>query len=187
MKDREVVLIDGARTAFGRLGGSLKDFTAEELGSIALKGLIDKTKICERGKVDSVFAGSAFHMARAINPARWIVLDAGLPVTTTASYVEMQCGSAIDGINHAAWKILCGHADVIIAGGMESFSQLPFKFSSSPTPYRIAPPKVLEYQLQPTPKEGRAYLPFEMGLTAENLHEMYNISREEQDQFAFRS
>jgi len=187
MKDREVVLIDGARTAFGRLGGSLKDFTAEELGSIALKGLIDKTKICERGKVDSVFAGSAFHMARAINPARWIVLDAGLPVTTTASYVEMQCGSAIDGINHAAWKILCGHADVIIAGGMESFSQLPFKFSSSPTPYRIAPPKVLEYQLQPTPKEGRAYLPFEMGLTAENLHEMYSISREEQDQFAFRS
>jgi len=187
MKDREVVLIDGARTAFGRLGGSLKDFTAEELGSIALKGLIDKTKICERGKVDSVFAGSAFHMARAINPARWIVLDAGLPVTTTASYVEMQCGSAIDGINHAAWKILCGHADVIIAGGLESFSQLPFKFSSSPTPYRIAPPKVLEYQLQPTPKEGRAYLPFEMGLTAENLHEMYSISREEQDQFAFRS
>ena len=187
MKDREVVLIDGARTAFGRLGGSLKDFTAEELGSIALKGLIDKTKICERGKVDSVFAGSAFHTAPAINPARWIVLDAGLPVTTTPSYVEMQCGSAIDGINHAAWKILCGHADVIIAGGMESFSQLPFKFSSSPTPYRIAPPKVLEYQLQPTPKEGRAYLPFEMGLTAENLHEMYNISREEQDQFAFRS
>ena len=121
MKDREVVLIDGARTAFGRLGGSLKDFTAEELGSIALKGLIDKTKICERGKVDSVFAGSAFHMARAINPARWIVLDAGLPVTTTASYVEMQCGSAIDGINLAAWKILCGHADVIIAGGFNIF------------------------------------------------------------------
>lgn len=187
MTDREVVLIDGARTAFGRLGGSLKDITAEELGSIALKGLVDKTKICERGVVDSVFAGSAFHMARAIDPARWIVLDAGLPVTTTASFIEVQCGSAIDAINHAAWKILCGHADVIIAGGMESFSQLPFKFSSSPTPYRITPPKVLEYQLQPTPKEGRAYLPFEMGLTAENLHEMYNISRQEQDDFAFRS
>ena len=187
MTDRAVVLIDGARTAFGRLGDSLKDLTAEELGSIALRGLLDKTGIVERGKVDSVFAGSAFHVSRAINPARWMVLNAGMPVTTTASYVEVQCGSSIDAINHAAWKILCGHAEVIIAGGMESFSQLPFKFTSSPTPYRITPPKVLEYQLQPTPAEGRAYLPFEMGLTAENLHEMYDISREAQDEYAFRS
>jgi acetyl-CoA C-acetyltransferase len=187
MNNREVVFVDGARTAFGRLGGSLKDLTAEELGSLALKGLLEKTQICERGVVDCVFAGSAFHVSHAINPARWIALDAGLPVTTTASYVEVQCGSSIDAINHAAWKILCGHADTIIAGGMESFSQLPFKFSSSPTPYRITPPKVLEYQLQPRPKEGRAYLPFEMGLTAENLSERYNISRQAQDEFAFRS
>jgi len=126
-------------------------------------------------------------VSRAINPARWITLNAGLPVTTTASFIEVQCGSSIDAINHAAWKILCGHAEVIIAGGMESFSQLPFKFTSSPTPYRITPPKVLEYQLQPKPAEGRAYLPFEMGLTAENLHEMYDISREAQDEYAFRS
>ncbi|MBP7766801.1 MAG: thiolase family protein [Syntrophaceae bacterium] len=187
MNNKEVVLVDGARTAFGRLGGSLKDMTAEELGTLALKGLLDKTGIGERGKVDCVFAGSAFHVSRPINPARWMVLNAGMPVTTTASYVEVQCGSSIDAINHAAWKILCGHADVIIAGGMESFSQLPFKFTSSPTPYRITPPKVLEYQLQPPPAEGRAYLPFEMGLTAENLHEMYGISREAQDEFAFRS
>jgi acetyl-CoA C-acetyltransferase len=187
MKNREVVFVEGVRTAFGRLGGSLKDFTAEELGSITLKGLIDKTKICERGLVDSVFAGSAFHAARALNPARWIVLDAGLPVTTTASFVEMQCGSAIDGINHAAWKILCGQADTIIAGGMESFSQLPFKYSSSTTPYRITPPRLLEYQIQPVPKEGRAYLPFEMGLTAEKLQLLYGISRQEQDEFSFRS
>lgn len=187
MKNREVVFVEGVRTAFGRLGGSLKDFTAEELGSIALKGLVDKTKICERGLVDSVFAGTAFHVARALNPARWIVLNAGLPVTTTASYVEMQCGSSIDSINHAAWKILCGQADTVIAGGMESFSQLPFKYSSSTTPYRITPPKLLNYELQPTPKEGRSYPPFEMGLTAENLQALYGISRQEQDEFAFRS
>lgn len=188
MKEKEVVFIDGARTAFGRLGGSLKDFMAEELGSIALKGLVEKTKICERGIVDSVFAGSAFHASRALNPARWIVLDAGLPVTTTASYIEMQCGSAIDCINHAAWKMLCGAADCVIAGGMESFSQLPFKYSSSPAPYRISPPKLFEYQLQPGSREGRrTYAPFEMGLTAENLAEKYSISRMEQDKFAFRS
>jgi acetyl-CoA C-acetyltransferase len=187
MEKREVVFVKGRRTAFGRLGGSMKDFTAEELGSFALKDLVDQTKICERGIVDSVFAGSAFHMAHAINPARWIVLDAGLPVTTTATFVEMQCGSSIDGINHAAWKILCGQAETIIAGGMESFSQLPFKYSSSTTPYRITPPRLLDYQLQPKPKEGQAYAPFEMGLTAENLQAMYGISRLEQDEFAFRS
>ena len=187
MEKREIVFVKGVRTAFGRLGGSLKDFTAEELGSLTLKGLVEKTEICDRGVVDSVFAGSAFHMARAISPARWIVLDAGLPLTTTASYVEMQCGSSIDGINHAAWKIMSGAADCVIAGGMESFSQLPFKYSSSPTPYRILPPKLFEYQLQPKPKEGRAYAPFEMGLTAENLAEKYGISRREQDEFAFHS
>lgn len=187
MTNKEVVFVEGMRTAFGRLGGSLKDFTAEELGGIALKGIVDKTGICERGYVDSVFCGTAFHVARAINPARWMTIYAGLPLSTSASYVEMQCGSAIDSINHAAWKILCGQADVVIAGGMESFSQLPFKYSSSTPPYRITPPRLLDYQLQPKPKEGRAYAPFEMGLTAENLAEKYKISRQEQDAFAFRS
>jgi acetyl-CoA acetyltransferase family protein len=184
---REVVFVEGMRTAFGRLGGSLRDFTAEELGSIALKAIVDKTKICERGYLDSVFCGNAFHVAHAINPARWIVLHAGLPLSTSASWVEMQCGSAIDSINHAAWKILSGAADAVIAGGMESFSQLPFKYASSTPPYRITPPRLLDYQLQPKPKEGRAYPPFEMGLTAENLQQKYNISRQAQDEFAFRS
>ena len=187
MRTREVVFVDGLRTAFGRLGGSLKDFTAEKLGSIALKGIVEKTQICNKSVVDSVFCGTAFHVAKAISPARWILLDAGLPVTTSASYVEMQCGSSIDAINHAAWKILCGQADVIIAGGMESFSQLPFKYSSSTIPYKITPPRPLEYELQPPSTEHPVYPPFQMGLTAENLQMKYNISREAQDEYAFRS
>ncbi|MDD5169583.1 MAG: thiolase family protein, partial [Syntrophales bacterium] len=139
------------------------------------------------GYLDSVVCGGAFHVSHAINPARSIVLDAGLPLSTSASWVEMQCGSAIDSINHAAWKILSGSADAVIAGGMESFSQLPFKYSSSTPPYRITPPRLLDYQLQPKPAEGRDYAPFEMGLTAENLAERYGISRQAQDEFAFRS
>lgn len=189
MIGRDVVFIDGMRTAFGRIGGTLKDYTAEELGSFALKGLVDKTKICERGVVDSVFAGSAFPMAHAINPARWILQAAGLPLSTTGSGVELQCASAIDGVNHAAWKILCNHADCVIAGGMESFSQIPFKYSSSPVPYRLNTMRLLEHQIQPPAKEGqgRIYGVFEMGLTAENLQVMYGISRQEQDAFSFRS
>jgi acetyl-CoA acetyltransferase family protein len=187
MGNREVVIVEVMRTAFGKMGGSLRDFTAEELGGIALKGLLEKTKITEKARVDSVFAGSAFHVAHAINPARWISLYTGLPFSTSASFVEMQCGSSIDSINHAAWKILCNQADVVIAGGMESFSQLPVKFSTSQDPYRLKPPKLLDFQLEPPSIERRTYTPFEMGLTAENLQAMYCISREAQDDFAFRS
>jgi acetyl-CoA C-acetyltransferase len=187
MEHREVVIVEVMRTAFGKMGGTLKDFTAEELGGIALKGLLERTRVSERDRVDSVFAGSAFHTAHAINGARWAALYAGLPFSTSASSVEMQCGSSIDAINHAAWKILCNQADVVIAGGMESFSQLPVKFSTSQDPYRLKPPKLLDFQLEPPSIERRTYTPFEMGLTAENLQALYNISREAQDEFAFRS
>jgi len=187
MEGRQVVFVDGMRTAFGRLGGSLKDYTAEELAGIGLKGLVEKTKICQCARVDNVYMGMAFHPAQAINPSRWALLYAGIPESTSASAVELQCGSAIDSINHAAWKILAGMADIVIAGGMESFSQLPRKYATSVDPYRLNPIKLLDFQLQPPSKDKATYLPFEMGLTAENLANLYKISRQEQDEFAFRS
>ena len=187
MDNREVVLIEGVRTAFGRLGGSLKDITAEELAGIGIKGLLEKTKIHKKAHIDSVYLGTALGCSRAVNPARWALLYAGLDFSTTASYVEMQCGSAIDSINHAAWKILCGHADIMIAGGMESYSQIPARFSQSTQPYKLLPPQYLEPQLQPIPFDGFMYGPSNMGLTAENLQVKYNIPREEQDEFSFRS
>lgn len=185
---REVVFVDGMRTAFGKLGGSLKDLTAEQLAGICLKNLVEKTKISDRTKIDNVYAGMAYHPAHAINLARWILLDAGIPYETSASSIELQCGSSIDCINHAAWKILANQADVIIAGGTESFSQVPRLYSTSVQPYRLNAIKLNEYELQPDSMEGRKYIPLtEMGLTAENLAEMYDISREQQDEFALRS
>ena len=153
MKERQVIFVDGVRTAFGRLGGSLKDYTAEELAGIGLKALVQKTKICERAHVDNVYMGMAFHPAQAINPSRWALLYAGIPESTSASAVELQCGSAIDSINHAAWKIAAGMADIVIAGGMESFSQLPRKYSTSVEPYRLNSIKLLDFQLQPPSKD----------------------------------
>ncbi|HDQ04499.1 MAG TPA: thiolase family protein [Deltaproteobacteria bacterium] len=182
MSNREVVFVDGMRTAFGRMGGTLREFTAEQLAGVGIKGLVEKTKIKEKGKVDSVFLGSAAHCSRAMNPARWALLYAGLPYETSASYVEMQCGSAIDSINHAAWKILAGQADVIIAGGMESYSNIPAKFSMSTPPYRLIPPMPMTPELSPVPEECIG-----MGITAENLQKMYNISRQASDEFALRS
>lgn len=182
MGTREVVLVDGVRTAFGRMGGSLRDFSASQLGGIALKGLVDKTKITEKGHVDSVFAGAAAHCSQAGNPARWICLAAGLPYETSASYVEMQCGSAIDAINHAAWKILANQADVVIAGGMEAYSQMAFKYSASTAPYKLIPPMPMLPSLSPLAEENIG-----MGLTAENLQVKYDIPREAADEFAYNS
>ncbi len=182
MGEREVVFVAGMRTPFGRMGGTLRDFRAEELGGIGIKGLIEKTKIHEKAHVDCVFLGSATHCSRALNPARWALLHAGLPHSTSASYIEMQCGSAIDSINHAAWKILANQADIIIAGGMESYSQMPAKFSMSTPPYQLIPPMPMMPELSPVPADCIG-----MGLTAENLQVMYNIPREESDRFALRS
>jgi acetyl-CoA acetyltransferase family protein len=182
MAQREVVFVDGMRTPFGRLGGTIRDFFCSQLGSIALKGLVEKTKIAEKGSVDSVFAGSAAHCSQTMNPARWISLAAGLPLETSASYIEMQCGSAIDAINHAAWKILANHADIIIAGGMESYSQMFAKFSMATPPYKLTPPMPLRGMLSPVLEDNIG-----MGLTAENLQVKYNIPREASDEFSFHS
>jgi len=179
---KEVVIVTGARTAFGRMGGSLKHIFGSKLASITIKGLVDKTKILEKSKVDCVFMGSAVHCSQSLNPARWAALDAGLGYETTASYIEMQCGSAIDSINHAAAKILTGQAEVIIAGGFESYSNRVAKFSMSVPPYKQIPPSAITQQTSPVPEEQLA-----MGVTGENLAVMYDISREEQDQFAFES
>jgi len=182
MAEREVVIVDGVRTAFGRMGGTLRDIPASKLASIAIKGLVEKTKILEKGKVDTVMMGIAAHCSVALNPARWASLDAGLPYETSASYVEMQCGSAIDSINHAAWKILAGAADVIIAGGSEAYSQIPVKFSMSTPPYKMIPPLPLNTTLSPVKDEQIG-----MGITAENLQKMYNVPREASDEFAYNS
>ncbi len=182
MSQREVVFVDGVRTAFGRMGGTIRDIGASRLAGIGIRGLVAKTKIAEKGKVDCVFLGSAAHCSLAFNPARWATLDAGLGYETSASYVEMQCGSAIDAANHAAWKIMAGAADVIIAGGMESYSQIPARFSMSTPPYRLIPPMPLNMTLSPVEEEQIG-----MGLTAENLQAMYAIPREASDEFAYHS
>ncbi|MEE9910420.1 MAG: thiolase family protein [Deltaproteobacteria bacterium] len=184
MSKREVVFVDGARTAFGTLGKTLRNFTIEQIGGLALKGLVEKSKILERGGVvDAVYAGSAGSGNSALNLARWVTLASGLPESTSASYIEMQCGSAIDSINHAAYRILCNHADIMIAGGMESYSQMTCKFSMSTEPFKMIPPMPIMPSLSPTFDPAT----MNMGLTAEALQKIYNISRQTQDEFGLRS
>ena len=182
METREVVLIKGVRTPFGRMGGVLKDFTSTQLAGFALKGLLKKTGIDKKDKIDAVFAGSAGGDLFAGNPARYALLSAGMSYETSASYIEMQCGSGIDALNHAAWKIAMGEADVIIAGGMESYSQAYFRVATSSIPYRLKAPIPHRHRLTPVEKDNLV-----MGLVAENMQQKWKISREDQDDFALKS
>lgn len=179
---KEVVIVDGVRTAFGRRGGSLKDFLPTDLSILAVNGLLRKTGILERGKVDSLFLGSAFGDVHSLGPARYTVLGSDLPIETSASYVEMQCGSAIDSINHAAWKILAGQADVVIAGGMESCTQTYAKFSSCVEPYKGIMPSPVHQRLAPTDDQD-----ISMIQVSDGMAQKWGITRMECDEFALRS
>ena len=184
MEKKDVVFVDGARTAFGTMGRTLKDFRMEQLGGIALKGLMEKTKLFEKGGVvDALYMGSAMGGYTALNTARWVTFAAGLPESTSASYIEMQCGSAIDSINHAAYRILAGHADIMVAGGAESYSQATIRFSMSTEPFKMIPPMPIPASLTPAMDPATT----NMGLTAEALQKIYNISRQMQDEFGLRS
>ena len=118
---RNVVFVDGMRTAFGRMGGGLRQYHTSELLGMAIRGLVEKTGIQERGAVDAVYAGSALADAHCYNIARFASLYAGLPYETSAVYIEMQCGSGIACINRAGLSIAAGEIDVAIAGGAETF------------------------------------------------------------------
>lgn len=178
----DVVFVDGARTPFGRMGGALKDFFASKLASLAIRGVVDKTGLLEKARVDTVVLGAGFHCSTALAPARWAALDAGLGYETSASYVEMACGTAIDAINHAAWKILAGAAEVVVAGGVDSHSQFAFKFSTATPPHRLIPPMPITPLAAPNPEDN-----ISMIQTAENLQGMYGVSREASDDYAYSS
>ncbi len=180
---RNVVIVDAVRTGFGKLGGSLRQFGMSELAAKAIDGLLDKTQILERGgKIEGVYMGSALHDHQSGAPARLAVLRSKLGYDVWTSYVERQCGSAIDAINHAAAAIMVGTADVMIAGGAESYSRLFCKFSMSNEPYKLIAPAPIPQMLASLPEDN-----CDMITTAENVARMWNITRQECDEFAYRS
>ncbi len=179
---RKVVIVDGLRTAFGRMGGGLKTYYTSELLGMTIRGLVEKTGIQERAAVEGVFAGSAMNDAHCNNIARFATLYAGLPIETPATYVEMQCGSGIASINHAALSILNGDIDVAIAGGAESYSQLPCKFSMSVEPYKLIAPHAVPSMLTPVKEDN-----ITMIQVSDLMAKTWNISRLECDEFALRS
>lgn len=179
---REVVIVEGIRTAFGRMGGVLRNFQSAELAGLAIKGLCDKTDILQKGKVDSVFVGSAFGDLHTPNYARYAALLAGLPYETSATFIEMQCGSSIACINAAALQIQAGLIDTAICGGAETYSQAYRKFTTSPEPFKGTPPTAATVRLTPVVEDD-----ISMIQVADLMAKTWNISREACDEFAYES
>lgn len=179
---REVVFVDGCRSAFGRMGGVLKSMAGSEIAGEVIKGLLERTQIMERGGVDSVFAGCALKDSVAVGPARYAALLAGLPYEVPATFIEMQCGSAITAINAAACKIAVGLNDVMVVGGMESWSRRVALFSMCQEPYKLIPPTAIAERLAPVEEENISMLQISDGMAKK-----WGITREQCDEYACNS
>lgn len=178
---KEAFIIDGMRTAIGRMGGSLSDFRPEELAAFALKGLIEKTGIDPAG-IDDVLVGHACTNNAAVNIGRWALLKAGLPLSVPGQTVERQCGSSLQTVNTAAAFIKAGFGDLYVAGGCESWSNQPYLMERQKHPFALVPPPWITREIGP---DAETDVP--MGIIAEIIAEEFEISREEQDRFSLAS
>ena len=180
----ETYIIDGARTAFGTYGGSLKDVSDVDLGVTATKAAIERSGI-SASDIDEIVFGNVIQTSdNSAYLARHIGLKSGLPESSAALTLNRLCGSGLQSIVSGAQSIALGEAKVIVAGGTESMSLAPQVLKGT----RFGSPNkapVVEDMLWGTLVDK--YIGCGMGMTAENLSEKYNISREEQDEFAIDS
>jgi acetyl-CoA C-acetyltransferase len=178
---RDAFIIDGVRTAIGRMGGTIANFTAQDLAAIVIEALIKKTKI-DPQEIDDVIFGIALSWHSAINLSRWAALKAGLPFSVPGLTVERQCGSGLQALVLAGQRIQANDGDVFVVGGTESHSTVPYRIARPTQPYQYTPPTFLSRETAP-----RSEWSLVMGITAENVAEKWGIGRIPQDEFAFRS
>ena len=181
---REVVIVSGVRTAIDDFGGPLKDVSATELGKIVIVEAIKRAGI-RREAVDEVIMGNVLPMGLGQNPARVAMLLAGLPVDTAALTVNKVCGSGLKAVMLAAQAIALGDADIIVAGGMENMYQAPYYLPQARGGYRLWDAKLIDGMVH----DGLwdVIHDWHMGMTAENVAEEFEVSREDQDQFTLGS
>ncbi|MCL4459050.1 MAG: thiolase family protein [Chloroflexi bacterium] len=179
----DVVLVGGVRTPIGRFGGSFKDLSARELGAIAIRAVVERTGV-PKEEIDEVIFGCVGQIAEDAFIARTCAVYAGLPVTVPAYTVNRLCSSGLQAIVSAAEKIRAGEAEVIVAGGVEHMSGVPFYLREARWGYRLGN-AVLEDGLVTLLSDP--FQRYHMGMTAENVAERFGVSREDQDRFALGS
>jgi acetyl-CoA C-acetyltransferase len=177
----DVVIVSAVRTAIGSFNGSLKNVSAPELGAVVLKGVLEKAGVTAH-QVDEVIMGNVLQAGLGQNPARQAAILAGLPQEIPAMTINKVCGSGLKAVHLAVQAIVAGDAEVVLAGGMENMSQAPYLLKGAREGFKMGDQKIVDSMIS----DGLwcAFNDYHMGITAENLCEKYEITREEQDEFA---
>jgi acetyl-CoA C-acetyltransferase len=181
---KQPVIISATRTAIGKFQGSLKTFTAPQLGAIAVRAAIERAGI-EPSQVDEVIMGCVLQAGLGQNPARQAALHAGIPDKVAALTINKVCGSGLKSIMLAAQSIALGDNEIIVAGGMESMSNAPYILPKARDGYRMGDGEVIDTMIH----DGLwcAFDHWHMGETGEVVAEKYNIARRMQDEYAYNS
>ncbi|HUW96050.1 MAG TPA: acetyl-CoA C-acyltransferase, partial [Anaerolineae bacterium] len=180
----DIVIVDGARTAFGALNGGLKGVTATELGAVAAAEALKRSRVDPQA-VDHVIFGNVVQTCKdAPYLARHIGMTVGVPIEVPGLIVNRLCASGLEAMVVGAQQLLLGDSTVVLAGGTENMTQCPHVIRGARDGFRLGNVEVEDYVLVALTDQWNGLI---MGLTAENLAERYDISREEQDEFAYRS
>ena len=181
---KELYVVNCCRTAMGSFGGALTNISSADLGAVVVKEALNRAGV-KPEQVDEVMFGSVLTAAQGQNVARQVAIKAGIPYSVTAYTVGMVCGSGMKSMIEAARTILAGDADIIVCGGTENMSAAPFALPDERWGARMGDKKVVDTMI----KDGLwdAYNGYHMGTTAENICDVWGITREELDAFAAAS
>ncbi len=181
---KEVVIVAAGRSAIGAFQGALAPLSAVEIGSQVIAAVVQRAGL-EKNQINEVIFGQVLTAGSGQNPARQSTIQAGLPNETSALTINKVCGSGLKAVHLASQAIACGDADIIIAGGQESMSNAPHVLPNSRTGQRMGPISMVDTMIN----DGLwdAFNNYHMGITAENLAEKFDISRQAQDEFAVSS
>jgi acetyl-CoA C-acetyltransferase len=182
--NRKVVIAGSCRTAMGKMGGSLANIPAVQLGAVVIREAIARAGV-EPKDVEMVYMGCVLQAGLGQNPARQAAIKAGLPNTTPALTINVVCGSGLEAVNMAARLVAMGEADVVVAGGMENMSAAPYALNQARYGYRLGDGKIVDTMVN----DGLwdAFGQYHMGITAENVAAQWQLSRTELDEFSLQS
>ena len=181
---KDLYVVNCCRTAIGSFGGSLKSTPAAELGAIVVKEALNRAGV-KPEQVDELMFGCILTAGLGQNVARQVSIKAGIPYSVPAYTVGMVCGSGMKSVIEGARSILAGDADVVVCGGTENMSAAPFAAPDARWGARMGDKKLVDTMI----KDGLwdAYNNYHMGTTAENINDIWGITRKEQDEFAAAS